>query len=156
MNINSMSCRISIPSSISHPQDNNIILEPVGRNTAPAIALGIKYCMEKLGAAKDEVLFISPADHIIKPAERFAEYVRHSEEISEKGYIVTFGIKPTRPETGYGYIKARNKERTPESHGYYLGRDDLPKNPILRLPGIMSMKGITTGIPECSPSASTR
>lgn len=85
---------------------SNIILEPVGRNTAPAIALGMKYCTEKLGCRKDEVLFISPSDHTIKPADRFAEYIKLSGEIAGKGNIVTFGIKPTRPETGYGYIKA--------------------------------------------------
>jgi mannose-1-phosphate guanylyltransferase/mannose-6-phosphate isomerase len=85
---------------------HNIILEPVGRNTAPAIALGMKYCMEKLGCEEDEVLFISPSDHIIRPPEKFAEYVRLSEEIARSGHIVTFGIKPQRPETGYGYIKA--------------------------------------------------
>ncbi len=90
---------------------HNIILEPVGRNTAPAIALGIKYCMEKLGSRKDEVLFISPSDHIINPADRFAEYLRLSGEVARKGHIVTFGIKPTRPETGYGYIKSGRPAR---------------------------------------------
>lgn len=84
----------------------NIILEPAIRNTAPAIALGMKYCMEKLGCEEDEVLFICPSDHIIRPAERFAAYIRLSEEIARKGHLVTFGIKPARPETGYGYIKA--------------------------------------------------
>lgn len=98
---------------------SNIILEPVGRNTAPAIALGMKYCTEKLGCRKDEVLFISPSDHIIKPADRFAEYIKLSGEIAGKGNIVTFGIKPTRPETGYGYIKAEGKELRAKSHGYY-------------------------------------
>lgn len=101
-------------------QDGNIILEPIGRNTAPAIALGIKYCMERLGAANDETLFILPSDHIIKPVEKFAEHIRHSEQIAKKGYIVTFGIKPTRPETGYGYIKAGSKQRTLDSNGYCL------------------------------------
>jgi mannose-1-phosphate guanylyltransferase/mannose-6-phosphate isomerase len=94
---------------LNQPHFNNIILEPVGKNTAPAIALGIKYCMEKLGCKEDEVLFISPSDHIIKPAETFADYIRRSEEVAKKGHIVTFGIKPTRPETGYGYIKARKQ-----------------------------------------------
>lgn len=95
--------------SVSQPLINNIILEPVGRNTAPAIALGIKYCMEKLGSAENEVLFISPSDHIIRPTEKFVEYIKLAEEIAKKGHIVTFGIKPTRPETGYGYIKARKQ-----------------------------------------------
>lgn len=85
---------------------SNIILEPASRNTAPAIALGIKYCMEKLGCNEDEVIFISPSDHIIKPLDKFAEYINFSEEVAQQGYIVTFGIKPDRAETGYGYIKA--------------------------------------------------
>jgi len=50
---------------------NHIILEPVGKNTAPAIALGMKYCLEKLGCEANEVLFVSPSDHIIKPAQHF-------------------------------------------------------------------------------------
>lgn len=93
-------------SSPGHPPFANIILEPVSRNTAPAIALGIKYCLEKLGCKEDDVLFICPSDHVIKPADRFAGYVKLSEEIAQKGHLVTFGVKPTRPETGYGYIKA--------------------------------------------------
>ncbi|MBI1811171.1 MAG: mannose-1-phosphate guanylyltransferase/mannose-6-phosphate isomerase [Nitrospirae bacterium] len=97
--LNALSLPIPLPAS-------NIILEPVSRNTAPAIALGIKYCMEKLGCHKDEVIFISPSDHIIKPLERFVEYIGTAEKIARQGYIVTFGIKPERPETGYGYIKA--------------------------------------------------
>lgn len=88
----------------------NIILEPVGRNTAPAIALGIKYCMEALGCKEDEVLFISPSDHIIKSAGKFAEYMNYADDIAKRGYIVTFGIKPDRPETGYGYIKVRSEK----------------------------------------------
>jgi mannose-1-phosphate guanylyltransferase/mannose-6-phosphate isomerase len=85
---------------------HNIILEPVGRNTAPAIALGMKYCLEKLGCKEGEVVFVCPSDHIITPPERFAEYINLAMGIAQEGYIVTFGIKPLRPETGYGYIKA--------------------------------------------------
>lgn len=89
--------------------DSNIILEPAGRNTAPAIAFAVKYCMEKLGCGEDEVVFISPSDHIIKPVERFVEFVDISAEIAKEGYIVTFGIKPESPETGYGYIKTGDR-----------------------------------------------
>lgn len=84
----------------------HIILEPASRNTTPAIALGAKYCLEKLRCDLDEVLFISPSDHIINPVEQFKNYVKQAETVAKEGYIVTFGIKPTRPETGYGYIKA--------------------------------------------------
>ncbi len=86
----------------------HLILEPSGRNTAPAIALGAKYCMEKLGCGRDEVLFVFPSDHIIKPIDAFGEYLKQAEEIAKDGYMVTFGIQPARPETGYGYIKARS------------------------------------------------
>lgn len=85
----------------------NIILEPASRNTAPAVALSIKYCLEKLGSSDDEVLFLSPSDHIIKPNDEFAKYTAFAKIIAEKGYIVTFGIKPAKPETGYGYIKVK-------------------------------------------------
>ncbi len=84
---------------------NHIILEPESRNTAPAIALGIKYCTEKLGCDEEEVVFISSSDHIISPVDRFTEYLKLAEEIAKAGHILTFGIRPDRPEMGYGYIK---------------------------------------------------
>ena len=83
-----------------------IILEPIGRNTAPAIALAVKFLLEKVGVSEDEVLFVCPSDHIISPDEKFAEYVKTSEKIAKEGYIMTFGVKPTKPEIGYGYIEA--------------------------------------------------
>ncbi len=92
------------------PWLKNIILEPVARNTAPAIALATKYCLEIMGCSEDEVMFISPSDHIIEPIDRFADYLRLSEQIAQTDHIVTFGIKPTKPETGYGYIKANLSE----------------------------------------------
>ncbi len=83
----------------------NIILEPVARNTAPAIALAVEYAVDKLEGQSDEVLFISPSDHVISPEEEFREYLKKAEVLAKAGYIVTFGIKPYKPETGYGYIK---------------------------------------------------
>jgi mannose-1-phosphate guanylyltransferase/mannose-6-phosphate isomerase len=95
---------------------DNILLEPTRRNTAPAIALGMKYCLERLRTSSEEVLFVCPSDHIIKPVEKFVEYVKLAEKVAKQGYIVAFGIKPLYPETGYGYIKI-----TDEDHGgYYL------------------------------------
>ncbi|MCX8022768.1 MAG: mannose-1-phosphate guanylyltransferase/mannose-6-phosphate isomerase [Syntrophorhabdaceae bacterium] len=88
------------------PWVRHIILEPVGRNTAPAIAIAAKYCLERMGCKEEEVIFVSPSDHIIEPEERFKEYAGYAEEGAKNGLIVTFGIKPLRPETGYGYIKA--------------------------------------------------
>ncbi len=84
----------------------HVLLEPVGRNTAPAIALAMAYCRERLGAGEDEVLCVSPSDHVIRPAERFAELVKTAADRAAQGDIVTLGVKPDAPETGYGYIEA--------------------------------------------------
>ncbi len=92
----------------------NVLLEPTGRNTAPAIALGIKYCLGRLGCGEDEVVFVSPSDHVIRPSEKFTDYVRRAERIARAGPIVTFGIRPVRPETGYGYIKTGERRSIDE------------------------------------------
>lgn len=84
----------------------HILLEPEARNTAPAIALAARYCQDVLGATDDEVMFISPADHVIHPIEEFIRSVREGIEAARLQKVVTFGIKPTGPETGYGYIQA--------------------------------------------------
>lgn len=82
----------------------NLILEPLARNTAPAIALTVKYMLDKAGAKHDEILFFSPSDHIIEPESEFAKMVESSLPYA-KDHIVTFGIVPDKPETGYGYIE---------------------------------------------------
>jgi len=99
--------------AISPGLSRDVILEPFSRNTAPAIALASKYCMERLDCDRDEVIFVSPSDHIIKPDDRFIYYIKMAGEVAQKGYIVTFGINPLGPETGFGYIKVRG-----EGEGY--------------------------------------
>ena len=79
-----------------------VILEPVGRNTAPAVALAALCAMEE-GA--DPVLLVLPADHVIRDAAALCTAVSHGLKIVEDGALLTFGIVPTAPETGYGYIK---------------------------------------------------
>jgi mannose-1-phosphate guanylyltransferase/mannose-6-phosphate isomerase len=106
----------------------HVILEPESRNTAPAIALGIRYCLEKLGCDEDEVIFISPSDHILRPVDQFAKYFRISEAIARKGYVVTFGVKPDRPETGYGYIKTGKRSKA-EDEGDYLPVERFVEKP---------------------------
>ena len=85
--------------------EDNLIFEPVARNTAPAIALGLKYLKDKSRIDENEVIFVTPSDHIIEPAEKCLEYLKDAEKVAKEGYIVTFGIIPDNPETGYGYIK---------------------------------------------------
>ena len=82
--------------------DASILLEPAGRNTAPAIALG---AFEALASGNDPVLLIMPADHKITDATKFIEAVQIATDLANAGKLVTFGITPTHPETGYGYIR---------------------------------------------------
>lgn len=82
---------------------NVVIGEPFGRNTAPAIASTLQ-CFIQQGC-EDDVVLIVPSDHLIKDIDGFNKTVEQGKELAEQGYIVTFGIKPTYPETGYGYIK---------------------------------------------------
>lgn len=76
-----------------------IILEPAGRNTAPAIALAA------LAADRHAVLLVMPSDHVIEQEDAFHAAVAAGLPLAEQGWLVTFGITPTFPETGYGYIK---------------------------------------------------
>jgi mannose-1-phosphate guanylyltransferase / mannose-6-phosphate isomerase len=98
-----------VTSELKNLSNIHTLLEPASRNTAPAIALGIKYCIDTLGCSKEDVIFISPSDHIIRPDEKFRGYLMKAEEIAQEGFIVTFGIQPTKPETGYGYIKCNEQ-----------------------------------------------
>lgn len=101
------------------PYLKHIIYEPAGRNTAPAAVLGIKYCMENLGCSENEVIMMCPSDHVIRPDEKFAECMKLAEAAAREGHIVTFGIKPDRPETGYGYIKIRDGHGAAENRNYF-------------------------------------
>ncbi len=83
-----------------------IILEPCGRNTAPAVAIAALYA-QKTGS--DPVLLILPADHLIQDVPAFHQAVQSGVEQAEQGSLVTFGIVPTLPETGYGYIRAEQR-----------------------------------------------
>jgi mannose-1-phosphate guanylyltransferase/mannose-1-phosphate guanylyltransferase/mannose-6-phosphate isomerase len=83
-----------------------IILEPIGKNTAPAVAMAAI-----AATSEDDILLILPADHVIDDELAFQEAVSQAEVMAKAGYLVTFGIVPTGPETGYGYIKRGNEIR---------------------------------------------
>ena len=84
-----------------------LILEPVGRNTAPAIAIA---ALQAMAEGADPVLLVLPSDHVIADEAGFRAAVLAALPAAERGALVTFGIVPTAPETGYGYIKARSGE----------------------------------------------
>lgn len=83
---------------------NNIILEPVGRNTAPAIALAAFSALQS-AKGEDPLLLILAADHVIRDEDAFVSAIKHAEQFAEQGKLVTFGIVPSHAETGYGYIR---------------------------------------------------
>src|SRR5690606_20077280 len=85
----------------------DIILEPVGRNTAPAIALAALQAVEREPTA---VLLVLPSDHVVKNQTAFAQCVEKGFVAAREGRMVTFGIVPDAPHTGYGYIKSGDSE----------------------------------------------
>ncbi|MCO6483112.1 MAG: mannose-1-phosphate guanylyltransferase/mannose-6-phosphate isomerase, partial [Flavobacteriales bacterium] len=90
-----------------------ILLEPEGRNTAPALTLAALYLVAKDPAA---LMVVMPADHVIPDGVTFTAAVEQGAQLAEQGFLVTFGVVPSRPETGYGYIR-RGSEF--ESSGVY-------------------------------------
>ena len=79
------------------------LLEPVGRNTAPAIALAALWVRERFGPRAS--LLVMPADHLVNDPASFEQAVEEALRLSAQGYLVTFGVYPTHAETGYGYIR---------------------------------------------------
>lgn len=84
-------------------ENYTILLEPVACNTAPAVCGAAEYCGMENG--EDTIMLILPADHLVDKIERFQEVVAKAAELAAEGAIVTFGIEPQHPETGYGYIE---------------------------------------------------
>ncbi|MBN8280495.1 MAG: NTP transferase domain-containing protein, partial [Gammaproteobacteria bacterium] len=80
-----------------------LILEPEGRNTAPAAAIAALAARRRAG--EDVLLLVLPADHVIRDGPAFAAAVNAARGAAEAGQLVTFGVVPTHPETGYGYIR---------------------------------------------------
>ncbi|HEY9744736.1 MAG TPA: sugar phosphate nucleotidyltransferase [Oculatellaceae cyanobacterium] len=83
----------------------NVICEPQRKNTAPAIAMAMTYIQENCICEPDEVLAILPADHQIGDSLGFNAHLRQAEKLAQQGFVVTLGVPPRYPETGYGYIE---------------------------------------------------
>lgn len=86
--------------------NNSYILEPIGRNTAPAIALAC------LALNPNEIVLVTPSDHLIKDQNAYQQTLQRAIQLAEENNLVTFGITPTFPETGFGYIEAENENVT--------------------------------------------
>ena len=114
-----------------------VISEPIGKNTAPAIAVSVKYITDKFLKNKDDIILVVPSDHKIKNTKAFQASVKEGEELANKGYLVTFGVKPEYAETGFGYIQVDKQLKNgyevkkfvekPDSNAAtkYLNEDDV-------------------------------
>ncbi|MBA5764362.1 mannose-1-phosphate guanylyltransferase/mannose-6-phosphate isomerase [Vibrio sp. 404] len=85
-------------------EPRSVLLEPMGRNTAPAVALAALE-LESMGLG-EELMLVLPADHVIRDKDRFHHALEQASKAASEGQLVLFGIEPTGPETGYGYVKA--------------------------------------------------
>lgn len=89
--------------------DAKFLSEPIAKNTAPAIAISTKY-IQSLAQGDDPIILAVPSDHIIKDLAKFESSIKSAQHLAEQGAVVVFGVKPTYPETGFGYIKAQGNE----------------------------------------------
>ncbi|MCR4818014.1 MAG: mannose-1-phosphate guanylyltransferase/mannose-6-phosphate isomerase [Fretibacterium sp.] len=80
------------------------VQEPCARNTAPAILLGVE-AVREAGAADDDIVIVTPSDHIVRDPRAFAEALRTATQAAAEGFLTTLGVVPDRPETGFGYIR---------------------------------------------------
>ncbi len=104
--------------------DTNIILEPQGKNTAPAVGLCAKLISR---IDQDAVLLVLPSDHYIKNIENFKKTIKKAIACARKDFLVTIGIKPSVPSTGYGYIKVGGKKNGYIAVDKFLEKPDLFK-----------------------------
>lgn len=103
-------------SLVGEEHNHPFLLEPLGRNTAPAIAMAAFHASNRLG--KETNLLVMPADHLVRDLRRFSAAVEEAVSLADRGYLVTFGVPPTHSETGFGYI--RKGVRIPNSSGFEI------------------------------------
>ncbi|MCP4966266.1 MAG: mannose-1-phosphate guanylyltransferase/mannose-6-phosphate isomerase [bacterium] len=103
---------------------DRMILEPFGRNTAPAATVA---ALELTRDGADPLMLLLPADHVIEDVEAFHDATRHACRLAAEGHLVTFGIVPTAPETGYGYIRAGSPvDKVARRVVEFVEKPDLP------------------------------
>jgi mannose-1-phosphate guanylyltransferase/mannose-6-phosphate isomerase len=105
----------------------SILLEPVGRNTAPAVAIAAMAAVaaEPAGSKADPMLLVLPADHVIRNPAAFRSAVAVGRRAAEQGKLVTFGVVPDKPETGYGYIKRATGDGPAYPIAQFVEKPDL-------------------------------
>jgi mannose-1-phosphate guanylyltransferase/mannose-6-phosphate isomerase len=97
-------------SALDSSKKIHILVEPARKNTAPAIALSVRFLEEFCGATPAEPILVLPSDHLINPESIFFDALEQMGRAAKDKWMITFGIRPTRPETGYGYIQIGQKQ----------------------------------------------
>lgn len=105
------------------PPQATLLLEPKGRNTGPAIALAALQCMVQFGG--DTVMLVLSADHLVPDVEAFVASARQAFRLAAQGSLVVFGISPTNPETGFGYIEVAQVSRDSQPVRRFVEKPDL-------------------------------
>jgi len=95
------------------------IVEAIGRNTAAAIAFGA------FSVSEEDILFVTPSDHLIKNDKNYKKMIELGQKAAKENFIVTFGITPTKPETGYGYIQAKKNSKNILDVKYFKEKPNL-------------------------------
>lgn len=118
---------------------HEIIVEAVPRNTAAAIAFAA------FAAGPDDILIVTPSDHLIEGEEQYLQAIKRGIEFAREGFLVTFGINPTRPETGYGYIESEGNDVLSfrEKPNFETAKDFLKSGNFLWNSGIFCFKAST-------------
>lgn len=110
--------------NLNDPPDTHYLLEPKGRNTAPAIALAALACAQTHGP--ETIMLVLPADHLIPDTEAFVACALEAARHAQKGQLVVFGISPTAPETGFGYVEVEKVSRDSQKALRFVEKPDLP------------------------------
>jgi mannose-1-phosphate guanylyltransferase/mannose-6-phosphate isomerase len=108
---------------MADPPHTTLLLEPKGRNTAPAIALAALQCARQLGG--DTVMLVLPADHLVPDIEAFVASANQAFRLAEQGTLVVFGVSPTGPDTGFGYIEVERISRDSQRAIRFVEKPDL-------------------------------
>lgn len=109
---------------MADPPKPTLLLEPKGRNTAPAVALAALRCAQQFGG--DTVMLVLSSDHLVPDIEAFVASASQAFRLAAKGALVVFGVSPTAPETGYGYLEVANTSRESQAVKRFVEKPDLP------------------------------
>ena len=124
---------------VPHIPKENIIIEPLGRNTAPCIGLAALHIRRK---SPGDIMVVLPADHLIHDAPRFRHLLSIAADMAGRGnYLVTIGIRPTSPETGYGYIEKGDLKAAIDGENIYKVKSIREKPPLKQAKAFLKKGG---------------